>query len=202
MAKRIRTDPIEIAPNIIGNIQDNGSYFVFDKVTNALLNPENIDDKIKIYERQVKGWFLDPTFKMVKYKPKHKGFLVLMSCISYFEGVEQFKTGISSNGNSKRTFTNAIKKLYPDKFSETQIIRLYIQARCGLFHDGMVKGQIIISTTYVESINITRNDIFINPKKLLNDIIEDFENYLSLLRNDAEARHNFNLMFSNIGSSI
>lgn len=133
MAKKIRTETIEIAPNIIGNIKDDGTYFVFDKVNNILLNPENIDDKIIIYERQVKGWFLQPTLKMVKYKPEHKGFLVLMSCISYFEGVEQYKTGITSNGNSKRAFINAIRKLYPNKFDEYQITRLYNQARCGLF---------------------------------------------------------------------
>ncbi|MGV8947720.1 MAG: hypothetical protein ACOH1N_14930 [Lutibacter sp.] len=198
MAKRIRTETIEIAPNIIGNIQDDGNYFVFDKETNTLLNPENLDDKIKIYERQVKGWFLEPTLKMVKYKPQHKGFLILMSCISYFEGVEQYKVGISSNGNSRRTFINSLNKLYPNKFNEAQIIRLYNQARCGLFHDGMVKGQIIISNTYEESINISHNDIFINPKKLLNDIIEDFENYLALLRIDNDARQKFDLMFSNI----
>ena len=46
MAKKIRTETIEIAPNIIGNIKDDGTYFVFDKVNNILLNPENIDDKI------------------------------------------------------------------------------------------------------------------------------------------------------------
>ena len=197
MAKKIRTETIEIAPNIIGNIKDDGTYFVFDKVNNILLNPENIDDKIIIYERQVKGWFLQPTLKMVKYKPEHKGFLVLMSCISYFEGVEQYKTGITSNGNSKRAFINAIRKLYPNKFDYFQITRLYNQARCGLFHDGMVKGQIIISNSYEDSINITHNDIFINPKKLLNDIIDDFENYLTNLRNDNEARRKFDLMFSN-----
>ncbi len=198
MPKRIRTEPIEIAPNIIGSIQEDGNYFVFDKQNNVPLNPLNLDDKIKIYERQVKGWFLEPTLKMVKYKPQHKGFLVLMSCISYFEGVEQYKTGVSSNGNSRTTFINAINRLYPNRFTNQDIGRLYSQARCGLFHDGMVKGQIIISNSYAETINITHNDIFINPKKLLKDISDDFENYLETLRNNDEAREKFDNMFSNI----
>lgn len=198
MAKRIRNETIEIAPFIIGNIQDDGNYFVADQKNNTLLNPENVDDKIKIYERQVKGWFLEPTLRMVKYKPRHKGFLVLMSCISYFEGVEQYKTGMSSNGNSKRTFINAVNRLYPNQFNDQKIGRLYSQARCGLFHDGMVNGQIIISNSYDESISFTANDILINPKKLLKDIMNDFEDYILTLKDDVEARQRFNRMFTNI----
>ncbi|MPM84312.1 hypothetical protein SDC9_131383 [bioreactor metagenome] len=138
---------------------------------------------------------------MVKYKPEHKGFIVLMSCISYFEGVEQYKIGISSNRNSRRTFINAINRVYPNKFTNQEIGRLYSQARCGLFHDGMVKGQIIIRNSYEETIKITNNDIFINPKKLLKDICVDFENYLETLRNDHEAREKFDKMFSNIDNN-
>lgn len=86
------------------------------------MNPENIDDKIIIYERQVKGWFLQPTLKMVKYKPEHKGFLVLMSCISYFEGVEQYKTGITSNGNSKRAY-----KCHTQTLSKINLMNIKLQ---------------------------------------------------------------------------
>lgn len=198
MAKRIRTEPIEIAPNIIGAIQDNGNYFVFDKENNILLNPLNIDDKIKIYERQVKGWFLEPTLKMVNYKPESKGFLVLMSCLSYFEGVQQYRRGSSSNNSSKRTFIDAINSIYPNSFNDEQIGRLYDQARSGLFHDGMVRGQIIINSSYQNSIEFTDHDILINPKKLIKDILEDFNNYLQTLRENGEARDRFNSLFSNI----
>lgn len=198
MPKRIRREPIYIAPNIIGSIQDNGEYLVFDEKEISELDPTNILDKIKIYERQVKGWFLEPTLRMVKYKPENKGFLVLMSCLSYFEGVEQYRTGISSQGNSQRTFINAMNRLYPGQFSENQIRRLYNQARCGLFHDGMTKGQIIINRTYDNSIEITNNDIKINPQKLLQDIINDFNDFIELLKIDLEAQQKFNQMFSNI----
>lgn len=198
MPKRIRKEQIYIAPSIIGYIQENGNYYVFDEIERTELNPENILDKIKIYERQVKGWFLEPTLRMVRYKPKNKGFLVLMSCLSYFEGVEQYRIGTPSNGNAQRTFINAINRMYPELFNDLEIRRLYIQARCGLFHDGMTKGQIIINSTYENSIEITNNDIKINPKKLLQDITNDFETYLAELRNDVDARNRFNNLFSNI----
>lgn len=198
MPKRIRTEPIYIAPNIIGNIQEDGSYYVFDEQENINLNPENVFDKIKIYERQVKGWFLEPTLNLVKYKPKNKGFLVVMTCLSYIEAIEQYKTGTSSINNSQGFFINGINKLYPNHFQENQIRRLYNQARCGLFHDGMVKGQIIINNDFETSISFQENDIKINPKRFLNDVINDFNNYIETLHNDFEAREKFDKMFSNI----
>lgn len=198
MPKQLRREPIYIAPDILGNIQDDGSYFVFDEKNMEELDPLNVFDKIKIYERQVKGWFLEPTLRMVKYKPKNKGFLVLMSCLSYIEGVEQYKSGNSSVGHSKDFFISGFKKIYSHQFTNNQISRLYIQARCGLFHDGMSKGQIIINSSFVNSICFENTDIKINPKKFLNDIILDFNEYINSLNNDEVARGKFNHMFSNI----
>lgn len=198
MPKRIREEPIYIAPGILGSIQD-GDYFVFDEQNAEELNPENVFDKIKIYERQVKGWFLEPALKMVRYKPKNKGFIVLMTCLSYIEGVEQYKEGVESNGASKRTFRNGLRRLYPHFTIDRQIDNLYGQGRCGLFHDGMVRGQIIIDNTFPDSIKFeNNNDIKINPKKFLNDITNDFNNYIETLRVDIVERDKFDRMFTNL----
>jgi len=57
MAKQIRQDEdIYVAPDILG-VYRNATYFAYDKRNNIYLNPSNIDDKIIIYERQVKEWF-------------------------------------------------------------------------------------------------------------------------------------------------
>ncbi len=199
MPKRIRREPIYIAPDILGSIQDDGSYLVFDEKNVETLNPGNVFDKIKIYERQVKGWFLEPALKMVRYKPKHKGFLVLMTCLSYIEGVEQYRDGAESTGGSKATFRRGVKRLYPHFNDDNQIDNLYSQGRCGLFHDGMVRGQIIIDSSFPDSIKFeTNNDIKINPKKLLNDIVSDFSDYINSLITNEDAREKFNRMFTNI----
>mgnify|MGYP000326075518 CR=1 FL=1 len=55
MPKRLRSFPLYIAPEIKGRIGDNGEPKVLDEKTGQELDPTNIDHKIIIYERQVKG---------------------------------------------------------------------------------------------------------------------------------------------------
>ncbi len=198
MPKRIRREPIYIAPDIIGSIQDDGSYLVIDEREHTRLDPTNVFDKIIIYERQNKGWFLEPTLNMVLYKPEHKGFLVLMSCLSYIEATQQYIEGRTSIDGSRLTFIRGINRIYPGKYSNDNIGRLYQQARCGIFHNGMTRGQIIISTDFADSITFTEEDIKINPKKFIKDLIYDFNNFIHILKTNEFARDNFNRMFSNI----
>ncbi|MGG5504261.1 hypothetical protein ACPDHQ_12635 [Myroides odoratimimus] len=198
MPKRLGLEPIYIAPEISGYIDHNGNPQVIDERTNTRLNPNDPFDKITIYERQVKGWFLHEADKLIRYRNKNKGFIVLMICLSYFEGVEEYKTGRLSNNNSKQFFRNSIERLYPGQFTQIQLDELYGQGRCGLFHNGMVRGQIIIRNSFQNSIEFDNQRIKISPKKLLTDIMDDFENFISLLRQDQNARNNFNNLYTNL----
>ena len=56
ICQKLRLDPIYIAPDIIGWKDKEDNIYVFDERTHQQLNPTNINDKIKIYERQVKDW--------------------------------------------------------------------------------------------------------------------------------------------------
>ena len=97
MSKRIRKEPLNIAPNIVGQIiehEDQKKYLVIDRETGDSLNPSDPFDKIKIYERQVKGWFLNRATELVE--GENNGFIVLMICISYFEGIQQMREGRKS----------------------------------------------------------------------------------------------------------
>lgn len=200
MPKRIRRDyPIYIAPDITGFYDNVGNAKALDERTKTELNPNNIDDKIYIYERQVKNWFLNNATRLVK--GKNNGFLVLMICLSYIEGVEQYIQGSISNGRSKEFFRYSMHRIYPLKFQDDQLNSLYSEARCGLFHNGMVSGKILISQTYKNSVNIPDGDtIQINPQKFLSDIKKDFNVYLAILRdnNNHLQRDRFDQMFSNI----
>lgn len=198
MSKKLRTEPLYIAPEIMGWIDENGNPLVFDERSETELDPRNEIDKILIYERQVKDWFLVPASNLIKHKNKNKGFVVLMICLSYLEGVEQYKRGQTSNGNSRTFFISSMKKLYPNKFSDSQLRTFYSQARCGLFHNGMVQGKIIINNEFSESLIFIGNDIKVSPSKLLKDIIIDFENYIQLLKTNQIARNLFTEMYSNI----
>ena len=98
MAKKLRQNQsIYIAPEITGSLNNNYEPVVLDERNNNYLDPRSIDDKTIIYERQVLEWFLKPAQNLIRYRNKNKGFIVLMICLSYLEGVEQYRQGRSSN---------------------------------------------------------------------------------------------------------
>jgi len=198
MPKRLGRDPIYIAPGISGYIDMQGNPQVIDETNNTKLNPHDAFDKITIYERQVKGWFLKEGDKLIRYKNQNKGFIVLMICLSYFEGVEEYKTGQSSQNRSRQFFRNSIERIYPEQFSQNQLDELYVEGRCGLFHNGMVRGQIVIRNSFTKSIEFDNQRIKISPKKLLRDIKNDFENFITFLRQNQNARINFNNLYTNL----
>jgi hypothetical protein len=200
MPKRIRRNyEIYLAPNIVGFYDNNGRAKAIDEKKGVNLDPNNIDDKIYIYERQVKKWFLERANRLIK--GGNNGFIVLMICLSYLEGVEQYIRGQESNGHSKEFFRYSMHRIYPYKFQDNELNNLYSEARCGLFHNGMVSGKILISKTYNDSVYIPdAYTIQINPQMLLNDINQDFKKYLMILRNHQNntERIRFDNMFSNL----
>ncbi|MDF2455208.1 MAG: hypothetical protein K0R51_1201 [Cytophagaceae bacterium] len=197
MSKKLRQEPIYIAPEIIGWLDENFKPIVYDERNKKSLNPTNIHDKITIYERQVNDWFLLPAKKIVD--KKNHGFIVLMICMSYLEGVEQYHCGKDSKNQSRAFFISSLKRIYPNSFNDGDLNTLYKEARCGLFHSGMVQGKIVINNTFDESIRFQSTlDIKINPKKLLYDIENDFNIFIQKLRADPQARELFGGMYSNI----
>lgn len=197
MPKKIRTSPLYIASGIKANKDNNNNYNVYDEIEKISLDPNNPDDKIKIYKRQVENWFLNPAEEFLKLDDC--GFIVLMICLSYFEGVEEYKQGKGSNNNSKSYFIDSINKLYPNIHTNKQLGDLYKEARCGLFHTGMIKGKTIISYDFESPINfVDENTIKINPELLLRDIKKDFSNFIEQLRNDTNKKQRFSELYSNI----
>ena len=196
MSKKIRREAIYIAPDISGRLDDNSTPIVYDERNRLYLNPADVMDKIKIYERQVVDWFLNPASKLIKYRNKNNGFVVLMICISYLEGVEQYRMGQSSNSNSRVFFKSAMQRMYPNRFQDFDLNNFYDEARCGLFHDGMTRQRIIINNSFKESIEFDTFDIKISPSKFLADIKNDFNNFLNELRTNQLMRNDFDRMYS------
>ena len=203
MSKQIqKNEEIYLAVGILGKFQD-GAPVAIDQRTGETLDPRNIDHKIKIYEREVKEWFLNIASSLNTSNSFNNGFIVLMICMAYFEGVGQYRSGGSSKKSSKKCFKNSIKKLYPERFTDAAIEKLYDKSRCGLFHDGMVKSGVTFSYDFDEPINFSDNEdiIQINPRRLLEDIKNDFEEYLNNLKGGNEhARKIFDEMFSVLGA--
>lgn len=198
MPKRLRVTQIYIAPNILGYLDDHGRPHVINEHTRENLSPYDIDDKIVVYKAQVNGWFLEPAERLLKSR-YDTGFIVLMICLSYIEGVEQYRRGMSSNGNSKSFFIRGLKRICPYLNDEDHNLELlYKEARCGLFHNGMVEKRVIINNSFSPSIKFEEDDIKISPSKLLRDIKNDFDAYLDELTTNPKLRGNFTRMFSNL----
>lgn len=197
MPKRLRTVPIFVAPEISGYLDTNGMPIVIDNRTGNNLNPDIIDDKISIYERQVDEWFLLPATRLLE--ARNSGFVVLMICLSYIEGIQQYRAGENSINQSQQFFRRSMVRLFGNVFSNRNLLDLYSEARCGLFHNGMTKGKVIINNNFAVAIRFPDNErIEISPSKLLEIITHDFTNYIRELRNtlNLELRNNFNQMFS------
>jgi hypothetical protein len=197
MPKKLRTYPIYLAPNIRGLIKSDGSTEVYDEKNKEYLNPNSIDDKIKIYERQVKEWFLERANRLLE--GDNNGFIVLMISTSYIEGVQQYLNGQSSNGSSRAVFKQGLNRIFSLSVEDIKLNDFYSQVRCGLFHNGMSDSQVIISSSFQIPIDFSEYDtIKINPKTILDVIRNDFINYISKLKNQANVteRENFNRMFS------
>jgi len=205
--KIIKGKSIHIALNMIGSYE-NEDPIIHDTDKNEKIDPREIESKIKIYEREVMGWFINPAKDLLEDNPMANSFLVIMVCMSYIEGVEQYKSGRSSANRSRECFIDSLKKIYPNKFSNDELQRLYDKSRCGLFHNGMVKeGVIFNNDDFPEPLAFDENEeyIKINPTLLLADLEKDFNSYLQKLRESLthhdnnelqNLRNNFDTMFN------
>lgn len=204
MPKKLRERPIYLAPKISGRRDESYNPIVVDELTDRKLrpdntnNPENIDDKIYIYERQVNEWFFKIADKLSEMRDLHSGFIILMIATSYIEGVQQYIKGERSNGRSKEFFVEAMKRIFHN-IGKSDAEKFYDQVRCGLFHDGMSKECVVVSYDFPEAVRFVDDRIIeINPKLFLDKIKDDFGTYLTELNNreNTEKRSKFASMYS------
>lgn len=164
---------------------------IFDKrQKNVVLSLNDVQTKVKIYEDRVDGWFLKIAEKLKQNN--EAGFVILSVAIAYIEGNQQFREGKLSKNNSKKFFIRGIRRIFdkenvPDNISTDY----YSQVRCGLFHDGMTKSNVMISGEFTNPLSYNEGIIKINPNKFLNKVKEDFQKYLVELENNKILRSSF-----------
>ncbi len=199
MSKKIQNgDEIYVAPKMLGKYE-NGNPIIIDELSAATLDPNNLEHKIKIYEREVQGWFLEPASKLLNDEDVfNNSFLILMICMAYIEGVKQYREGKSSNGQSRNFFIDSIQRIFPGLFSDDNSKQLYNDVRSGLFHNGMSKSSVIFNNTFPEALDFSNNKININPTMLLKVIQDDFSQYIQDLNNtqNTTLRTKFDTIFT------
>jgi hypothetical protein len=198
MAKHVQPgEDIHIAPGITGKKEDGGELVItIDSNRERLYPEENIEHKIWIFERQVNGWFLDQAYSLLEEQDEDNGFVILMIATAYIEGVEQYRKGQPSDGNSRTFFEEGLKRIFGMKSCfEDKLYDLYKELRCSLFHNGMTGRYIRIHSDYVNPIDLSDSKIIkINQRLFLEKVKEDFEQYLTDLKDTekTELRNNFN----------
>jgi hypothetical protein len=174
-------------------------YVVNDKIydrrsAKISLNLNEVQTKIKIYEDRVSGWFLEIAEKLKINN--ETGFVILSIAIAYIEGNQQFREGRMSENNSKNFFIKGLKRIFDKETVPEDILKdYYKQIRCGLFHDGMTRGNVTISGEFPDPLRYTNGIIKINPHKFLDKIKQDFQNYIQELEWNDELRKSFEKRF-------
>lgn len=203
MSKRIMPDhPIYVAPRMLGKYVE-GSPIVLDERNGNTIDPYQLNGKIIIYQRQVEGWFLEPADRLLKQMDTQASFVVLSICLSYLEAVQQHKEGEPSRNTSKAFFSRAFQDVFSSSEMEDEFADLlYIEGRCGLFHDGMTRGKMVYDMELDKAFKVINNGsqdtIYFHPKYCLEGVKAHFADYIGKLKNEEEVtlRSNFGSMFT------
>ena len=187
------------------------TFRISPRFTSEKLRWGMIEDRIDVHEDRLKGWFLKHARSLLS--AAHSELAVLQLALGYFEGYAIYRNGSDSTGRSKEFFRQAFMEVFPhSKRAKHQgvdpkpddlnklVDLFYKEARCGLFHDGMIRHRIVLAPSsapiFVASHKTTREitAIVIDPKKFLNAIDAHFTDYIAKLRdrNNTGLRAKFN----------
>ena len=179
-----------------------------------------IEDRIDVYEDRVQGWILGPARALLTVP--HADIAVLLLCLGYFEGWEQYRSGKDSNGRSGVFFHRGWAAVFPGidwggiarhPGDEAAIsATLYNQLRCGAAHDGLPRKTVFIAPIDIpvaisaDQVTGDIGAIMVNPRRFLEHIEHHFRGYTAQLRHpaNAELRANFTKTWErvNVGSPI
>lgn len=115
-----------------------------------------MEDKIDVFEDWMNGWLLRHAHALPDEKyvfRQEADFAILIRTTAYFEPIESYHTGQSSDRNSKaffrrgflRVFSGLPATLRQKGYSDSGCVaediadEMFIQLRCGLFHEGGTK---------------------------------------------------------------
>lgn len=117
---------------------------------------------------------------------KESGYAILSILMSYFEMIEQFDCGESSDGHSKEFFRRGFRKVYPQSsLNNVEIGRIYSWIRCGMYHSGMTKESSPLSRYFPNGFDVQSGEIRINPGLVVQDLRNHFDQWVTVLKKPA-----------------
>jgi hypothetical protein len=156
-----------------------------------------LDDRIKVYEDQIKGWFFGPVKALLSVP--HSAFAVLHILMGYFENHAIYRRGQSSDRKSREFFCEGFTAVFPkaaeadlpgvnlEEVSRWLADAMYDDARCGLFHEWIARRRIALTDepklmrgSHDSDGNISL--VIINVNKFLATIETHFTEYIRQLK--------------------
>lgn len=143
----------------------------------------SFEGKVSVYETRVREWFLDIALGLVSGDDDSPGdYTALSIALAYIGGVEQYRRGTKTpNTQSGNWFKASAKRVLPGVSNEA-INRLWVEARCGLFHSGFTDGLTYLSHDVAQALEIDQGKLLINPRKFVEATVSDFSTYVDELR--------------------
>jgi len=162
------------------------------------LNDPTHSDLVDVLEDRFRNWILNPARELSK---TDAGLVPAMTlALTYPEGIWCYKSRSRSDVRSKEFFTCAFASVFQSSDLESEILirvgqLLYQEARCGLFHEGMSRGRILLSRDAPDPISVTfpKHDgvldttaeivsLFINPREFAEELDLDLVRFVTSLR--------------------
>jgi hypothetical protein len=196
-------------------------HLISPRFTDAKLAPGcTLEDKIDVFEDWMTGWLLRHADALCDDRyvfRKDAGFAVLMIATAYFEPIESYHTGRSSEGKSKTFFRRGFLRVFgglpatlkergyadADGVAKKLVDEIYDHIRCGLFHEGGPKYKVMIRedtapvNAMLEATDGDVGSIVIDPRRFLAEVQHHLGVYIAQLRDASQTnlRQNFELFF-------
>lgn len=171
-------------------------YHLSQKYDHSKLDNPTVDDLIDVYEDIWAGYVFSPVEVLLNNEYGHVAAATLLS--SYFEAIESYYSGESSERNSRIFFVKGFCRVFSSNQPsiESTANHIYKHVRCGLVHDGMLNfrvsyspaGQKPIYVTYPKNPDGTLDtsqgveSIIINVPLVAKSVRLHFNQYLRALR--------------------
>ena len=158
-------------------------------------NSELINGKVEpicVFEDAVKGWVFAFAHRLAQ--DQHGGVAVLMLAASQVEELERYRQGNNDHEEPGEFFRDGLRRIFGEAVDDAMVDEIYKNLRCGLFHEGMFRGRIVISRE--ADLPLTRQSdgqrVIINPKLFLENVEQSFDDFVSAVRRGSQPyRDNF-----------
>jgi hypothetical protein len=166
--------------------------FVWHQAERRWYSADDFDTSVLLYADRVRGWFLE----CVRQVEHNGGFIILMVAISYLEGNERYRRGDTSTTAVGEMIKSALRRLFPS-IDDAAAASFYKDVRCGLFHDGMTRASVVISSQQSDALLAQGGMLSVNPQRFLERVMADLDQYVTDLKDQSKEalRNNFSKVF-------